>query len=278
MRILLLGVAAVALSGCSWLGAGKSNQTLQNSYHAKTGDYRYRPAAPVKPSCKKENCFSRWNFEAAVGPSLIVRGDATTAEQQHPSFLGMPQTVKMKDAYKTGFRAELGGSYALSPNRKITATSFIDQAKSAGPQVSGSFFGGDLSTELSDYKSYGGELGLRQYFSPLGVPVIKSIRPYVEAKGGAAYVQAIRANETGGFPSPTVPFYKASVVGTAAGMVGVEVPVAKYTTFGLETGVRYTQSPKSDTSVLNSTHNLAGANNGGSRVSVPVMLRGRYRF
>jgi len=188
----------------------------------------------------------------------------------------------MKDAYDTGFRAELGGSYALNPNRKITGNVFIDEAESAGRQDWGTVGGETLTGALSDYKSYGAELGLRQYFAPRRGVILKSIRPYVEGKLGAARLDDVRiqGTELGGetFSAVDVPFYESGWVGTAAGMFGVETPLTKYSTIALETGVRYTQGPKTDTSVLAPGFPVAGTNNGGSRTTIPVMLRGRYRF
>ena len=75
-----------------------------------------------------------------------------------------------------------------------------------------------------------------------------------------------------------IPLYRSSWVGSAAGLVGVETPIARHATIALESGVRYTQSPRSDNSRLDGSTLFSGINNGGGRVSIPVMLRGRYRF
>ena len=69
-----------------------------------------------------------------------------------------------------------------------------------------------------------------------------------------------------------------SWVPTAAGLVGIETPVARYTTIGLETGLRYQGGLESDTSVLSAGSQLGGLNNNNSRLSIPLTLRGRYRF
>ena len=60
--------------------------------------------------------------------------------------------------------------------------------------------------------------------------------------------------------------------------VGVEAPIFKRATLGLETGIRYTGVPKSDNTNLGPGVAFAGSNNDASRWTVPVMLRGRYRF
>ena len=72
--------------------------------------------------------------------------------------------------------------------------------------------------------------------------------------------------------------YEDSVVGTVAGLVGVETPIARYTTLGIETGVRYQGGLESDTSVLGAGTAIGGLNNNGGRLTVPLTLRGRYRF
>ena len=114
------------------------------------------------------------------------------------------------------------------------------------------------------------------------MPLVKALRPYVEAKVGASKVKDIDlenamyggAVENGG----TIGLYEGGWVPTAAGMIGVEAPIFKRATLGVETGIRYTGRLDSDTSYLNGGHPLAGVNNGSDSYTVPVMLRGRYRF
>ena len=279
MRILLAGAAAIALSGCSWLGLGSNNDYKDYGYNANTGDYGYQAHRPAPQACQSNQCLSRWNLEGAVGTSFAVGGKAVTGDKANITTLN---NVDMKDAYKMGYRAELGGSYALNPNRKITANAFLDEAQSDGTQNWGTVGGQALTGSLSDYKSYGAELGLRQYFAPRRGLILKSVRPYVEGKLGAAHLDDVRIQGAvlGGaaFAATDVPFYESGWVGTAAGMVGIETPLTRYSTIALETGVRHTQGPKTDKSVLAPGFPIAGTNNGGSRTTIPVMLRGRYRF
>jgi len=283
MRILLAGAAAIALSGCSWLGLGSNNDYRDYGYNANTGDYGYQAQKPAPRACNSNQCLSRWNIEAAVGPSFnIASTKAIDASGLHQGGTAVINDVKARDAYDTGFRAELGGSYALSPNRKVTANGFYDTAESAGAQDLGTIGGQALSGSLSDYEAYGAEIGLRQYFAPRRTLLVKSIRPYVEAKLGATYLDdvTLQGTQLGGatFSAADIPLYRSGWVGSAAGMVGVETPLTKYSTIALETGVRYTQAPRSDNSFLSGDNALAGINNGGARTSIPLMLRGRYRF
>ena len=291
MRILLCSVAAVALSGCSWLGLGHSHhgQDQHTSYHS--GQYAQQSSSD--DCCFGSQKLSRWNVEGGVGPEFIVGGNALVGSQAHEGFTGPVTTlndVSMNDAYNTGYRAELGGSYAVTPNRKITGQVFYAQADGRDVLL-GTQDATDLRGQFSDYKSYGVEAGLRQYFQPTDVPLIRSVRPYVEGKLGAAHVDEIgienmREVVPTALNTPTsLALYEDGWVPTAAGMIGFETPVFKRMTVGVETGIRYTGRPNSDNTDVTSTvapldfnRRYAGANNGGDRWSVPVTIRGRYRF
>ena len=275
MRILCLGVAAVALSGCSWLGGFGHQPTGQVSpqgYYAQSANH----------CCDGANSLSRWNVEAAVGPQFMVGGDAVTGEDIHPGLGAEGSNISMSDAYDTGVRYELGGSYALNPNRKFTVTGHYAEAE--GEDVTVGTIGGNAVTgTMGDYTSYGVEAGLRQYFRPTPAPIFGSVRPYVEGRVGGAYVDDIaleNAQITGSGPwlGGNVAMYEGGWVPTGAGLVGIEAPVFKRATLGLETGIRYTGTMESDNSALNGNVPLAGINNGSDNWTVPVMLRGRFRF
>jgi len=284
MRILLAGAAAIALSGCSFLGLGGNQDYKDYGYNAKTGDYGYQAHKPAPKACHSGQCLSRWNLEAAIGPSFAVGGTAISGDQINARARTDIRNISSQDIYDTGYRAELGGSYALNPNRKITGNVFIEEANGGDVVDWGTLNGASLQGGLSDYQSYGAELGVRQYFAPRRAPILKSVRPYVEAKLGGAYLDDVTLNNVTTSAGTTVnniadlPFYEGGWVPTAAGMIGFETPVAKYTTIGLETGLRYTGTPKTDSSVIRPGTALAGTNNGGARYSIPIMLRGRYRF
>jgi len=286
MRILMLGTAAIALSGCSFLGLG--GQKNYPNYNQQTGYYGQQQATHTAPTskCHSGNCLSRWNLEGGVGPSFAAgkniitasRTNAASNETNESAF----NSISFGDAYETGVRAELGGSYALAPNTKVTVLGHYEQADSEGVQDWGSITGQQLTGALTDYESWGGEIGLRQYFAPTNGIILDSVRPYVEARAGLSKVNDIGVvgTQLGGatFSAAEVPLYDDSWVGSAAGLIGVETPIAKYTTLGLETGVRYQGGLDSDNSVLAAGTPLAGLNNNRGRVSIPLTLRGRYRF
>ena len=282
MRILMLGSAAILLSGCSFLGIG--GQKDYKNYNSQTGYYGHQQPVNTVPTtrCHSGNCLARWNLEGGVGPSFNVGKNLITSSRTNDVEGTDFNSISFNDAYERGVRAELGGSYALSPNRKVTLLGHYEQADSAGAQDWGTIDGEQLTGALSDYEAWGAELGLRQYFKPTNGIILNSVRPYVEARGGVSRVNDIGVANTqlGGatFSAAEVPLYKDSWVGTAAGLVGVETPLTRYSTIGLETGVRYQSGLRSDKTVLGEGTPLGGLNNNRGRVSIPVTLRGRYRF
>ncbi|MEE9272166.1 MAG: hypothetical protein V3U57_02675 [Robiginitomaculum sp.] len=282
MRILLCSVATIALSGCSWMGLGHGNHHGRNAaYMGKQNSY----SQSNDDCCVGGKTLSRWNIEGGLGTSLPAGGDVLTGAQAHPQFNNVRtlKNLSYNDAFDKGIRAELGGSYALNPNRKVTGQ--IYQEKANGKDiVIGSQNGNALRGSISDYKEYGVEVGLRQYFQPKALPLLKTVRPYVEGKLGAAHVDDIRVDnirEIGGAATPiSVNAYESSWVPTAAGLVGVETLVFDRFTMGIETGLRFRGVQKSDNSTIGTPGGAqyGGFNNGGSKYSVPITIRGRYRF
>lgn len=279
MRKLLLGAAAISLSGCSFLGLGghgSSHGYQSPSYgsgYASTGS-KCKPSHAVLGN---GNCLSRFNIEGGLGPSYNVGGKALTGEDVTVAGSDL-RDVDFDDAYETGMRYELGASYALSPDTKVTAMGFIDEADSRGTINLGTVGGQAATGSLSDYRSTGLELGLRKYFTPTSAPLVRSVRPYVEGRLGASYQDSVFVNNltVGGVNSGNVAISESGWVPAAAGLVGIETPLTRYSTIGLETGLRYTGKPEG-TDSFNATP-FENLNDGGDRFSVPLMLRGRYRF
>ena len=284
MRILMLGAAAVALSGCSFLGLGGNNSNYNQHHNQQTGYYGQHSGqnTATNSRCHTGNCLARWNLEGGIGAAFPAGNNIITSSRVNANPNNDFNSLSFGDAYDTGVRAELGGSYALSPNRKVTLLGHYEKADSAGVQDWGTIGGERLTGELTDYESYGAEIGLRQYFKPVNGVIFNSVRPYVEGRVGASHVDDIstRNLQLGGaaFNGGDVGLYRDGWVPTAAGLVGVETPIARYTTIGLETGLRYQGGLESDTRDLGAGSTLGGLNNNQGRLSVPVTLRGRYRF
>ncbi|NNE57200.1 MAG: hypothetical protein HKN36_03745 [Hellea sp.] len=273
MRNFLIGASAIALSGCTWLGGSDHHK---QTYNNQTG--YYAPQKAKVPCCGTQ--LSRWNMEVAIGPEFMVGGNALTGDQIIPQDGVIGNEVSMRDAFDTGVRYELGGSYALNPKQKLTLTGSFAEAD--GDRITlGTNNGVVVAGDMSDYQRLGVELGMRQYFTPQPVPVLNSVRPYVEGKIGASHIDDIAlTNVTNNSVAANnaIALYDGGWVPTAAGMVGVETPIFNRTTVGLETGVRYTGKLSSDRSDLDANNVFAGSNNGSTSWTVPVMLRGRYRF
>lgn len=269
MRKILLCTAAVSLSGCSFLGFGG-----QKNYNQYSAPVSHTPA----PQCPKGSCYSRWNLEGGVGVATMIDGTAFTADELGTDL----NDQSMSKMYNTGYRAEIGGSYALNPNQKLIAMAHYEHADDAGVTNMGQIGGADFVAAMTDYEAIGGEIGIRQYFQPQRGFVTKSIRPYIEGRVGLSHVDDIQLQNAelggaafnGGNP---VAFYDDSWVGSAAGLIGIETPISRFSTIGIETGLRYREGLDADDSDVGGTP-LDGTNRGGSNLSVPVMLRGRYRF
>jgi hypothetical protein len=273
MRIVLLSTAAIALSGCSWLGMGGHHGNSYGHHNAGYGAYK---AQPMKKAHHHGNTLSRWNVEGGYGQEFITGGNVI---QTAPNGLNLtaPTKTTMKSGYEVGERFDLGVSYALDPNRKVILNGY--QSKFDGErQIIGTQGATTLSGQISDYDAIGIEAGIRQYALPVRAPIVKSIRPYLEARAGVAKVDdinvsAVTRTSPGGVVTNRAGYglYDGGWVPTAAGLVGVETPLFNRMTIGLESGLRY--SGKLDAV----DGGFAGAD-GASKWSVPVSLRGRYRF
>jgi len=284
MRLLslaALGVSTLALSGCSFFNGlmGQPTHHGANSHH--NGGYYAAPACGNR--CVGGKQISKWNIEAGAGPDFIVGGDAITGGDTHQAFVGQQiNSISMQDAYDDAYSVGLGGSYMINPNRKLTGQ-YLYSAASGETNVLGTEVGAATPTNatLSDYESHGVEAGLRQYFTPRVIGQSVRYRPYVEGKLGAAYVDDISlttVQQGNAASARTVDFYDGGWVPTAAGLVGVETPIFNRATLGIETGLRYTGALDSADGLRTQAPNLSGANNGSERWTVPLQIRGRYRF
>ncbi len=271
MRILLLSTAAIALSGCSWLGLGGHH----GSTHAQNNSYgAYKTSQ--QPRQHNTNHLARWNVEGGFGREFMAGGNLLSGADNSLR-ITTPAKLSMKSAYETGKRFDLGGSYAVNPNRKLIVNGF--QSKFDGErQIIGTQGATTLSGQISDYDSYGIEAGMRQYFLPMNAPLVRSVRPYVEGRLGATHVDDINIGQItrtspGGVVTNRGSYraYDGGWVPNAAGLVGVETPLFNRMTVGVETGIRYSGK-------LDAVPGGFAGENGGEKWSVPLSLRGRYRF
>lgn len=232
--------------------------------------------------CLHGEKLSTWSLEGGIGPAFLIGNEAVTGDKINAANPNTVNNIDMADAYDTGIRADIGISKALTPNRKISLSAFKQQHNSAGSQNWGIVNDEVLTGELTDYNAYGIEAGLRQYFQPTVLGNSVGLRPYVEGKLGGAHVDdiAIRNTQLDGatFSAADLAFYEGGWVPTGAGLIGVETPVADRLTLGVETGVRYIGKLASDDQDLLPGGPISGSNNGSDTWTVPLTIRGRYRF
>ncbi|MEL6686584.1 MAG: hypothetical protein AAFP97_03075 [Pseudomonadota bacterium] len=286
MRKLLLGAAAISLSGCSFLGIGGHN----SHYAYQSGPSWGNQHANVGSSCHSSHavlangkCLSRFSVEGGIGINSQIGGGTFLTGDEAVAVGTDIGKFSTRDIYDPGLQAEAGLSYAINPYTKVTAMGYISEGKSDGNVSFGSIGAQPLTGEISDFESKGIELGLRRYFNPTAAPGVNSIRPYIEGRVGAAHIDEIeiRNAELGGaaFAGGTLGLYESDWVPSAAGLIGFETPLTSRSTVGFETGLRYTGKPDANTTgQFAPGQALEGVNDGGARWSVPLMLRGRYRF
>lgn len=260
-RLILITVLGFPLAGCGWWD-GAFAPYYPNPY-SSYGD-RYGQIQPQRgPGFNdRRSAKGQLAIEGGVGADFITSGKLIQGNQT------VTQSLSMKDAYGTGRRYAVRATYPRpTANRYFTASAYRSefdgkaQSFSAPQTVS-------QSGTLSDYTSQGVEFGLRQYSArPFGVA-----HPYAEARLGGAYVDDISVVQG----AQRTALYQGGWVPTGAAVVGFEVPAMNRFTVGLETGLRY----QGRLSVANTPEARVITNNRGtgSLVTVPLTLRGRYRF
>lgn len=271
MRILLLGVAGIALSGCSWLSGGYSYNQGGYYSHDHTGGHAGH-AAPHAPKP-----LSKWSINGSIGTDFIVGGDAITGDDT-PGAVNVHQ-VGMQEMYKPGYRGEAGLSYALNEKQSVTINGHYQEAQGKDNVIFANGLGGTASMTMSDYKAYGFEAGLRHNISPTRLPLLRSVQPYLEGRVGFTKTNDLIGENVmiGGGAAPDIALYEGRVVPTASALFGVEKPLSRHFSVGMETGLRYNAKSSSDDTDTGGTI-FAEMNNDSSRWSVPVQIRGRYRF
>lgn len=252
LLVTALGAAAMAITGCAYQGAsyGHAPQPTYNPYGASATPYRHH-----------QQTFGSTRLEADLSYEQFVDGNIIDGGTN----VGGDTTVDTgyADAFKPGFRASLGLARDVRPNTTLMAKGFYHEAEGEDGVVIATNGGGNINANFSDYKSYGGELGLRQYLSPAQT----RLRPFVGATVGAAYVEDINIIAGG----PQLLLNEATWTATASATGGIEMPMSPTSSLALESGVRW--SGAQDRSTFGA---LLGDDN--SRLSVPVTLRGRFRF
>ncbi|PHR91310.1 MAG: hypothetical protein COA69_12425 [Robiginitomaculum sp.] len=226
----------------------------------------------------------KFSVSGALGTGFIVGGHAVTGNDAAYNPVLDIHNVSMQDAYKKGFRGELGVGYRIGKKNELTVNGYYQQAKGKDTTLGQHISGSPLEGQLSAYKGYGVELGLRHNMNTFKAPLIKNITPFIEARLGFGHVSDIAINDlrvAGTAIGPvSTPFYEGGWVPTASGLIGFEKPISRHMSIGLETGIRYEKSLSADSTFVPVVPGgpLGQSANGGSRWSVPIQIRGRYRF
>ncbi len=154
-----------------------------------------------------------------------------------------------------------------------------------------------FSTSFGNYRSYGGEVGLRYFF----LSSEKRFRPYISLSGGVSHVDSIGfethadVSSVGGPADITLlrgTFYNDSWVGTGSALFGLEYRVTCHWTFGVNAGVHYVSQLDPNDGALNRIANAGGGmggpfdlsfvnkvnDNAGDRWTVPVTGYVKFRF
>jgi len=260
--VTAMGAAAMAVTGCAYQGGSGYSHSAYPTYspYGGTTSYANRCGTTYTP----QGCavVGGTRLELDIGAEKFVDGDIVNG-----GIVTGPSTttaVGYKDAFKTGYRASAGLARDFRPNTTILARGFYKQAEGEDGVTIATNGGGNVNVNFSDYESYGAELGLRQYLAPAQ----SKFRPFVGATAGATYIEDISI-DTGG---PATLINEAGWSATASATGGFEMPISRSASLALESGVRWEgkqDRPAFQTATL-------GEDN--SRLSVPVTLRGRFRF
>jgi len=273
LRILIVAVASVTLSGCSWLGSTHNHNKRSSTYSSSSYSSGY------SSSSRSANKPGKFSISGSLGTEIAVGGNVLSAENTPFASPARVEHRSMKDAYKLGWRGELGGAYRIGKNQELTVTGFYQTAKGKDMVIATTAIG-TVNGNLSSYKAFGGELGLRQNAGVTNLPLLRGVTPYIEGRVGVASVSDVTMQNMSinGLP-PVADFalYKGKMGVTASALVGFEKPISRKMSIGFETGVRYMGGLSEDNTITTGTF-LEGANQGGSRWSVPLQIRGRYRF
>ncbi len=274
MRILIVAVASVSLSGCSWLASTHNHNRTGSSYKSSSSSSGYSSSS--RRANRKQSKFA---ISGALGTEIPIGGNVLSGENTPFASPVRIEHNSMKDAYKLGWRGELGGTYKIGKTREVTLNGFYQTAKGKD-MVIGTTATGTVNGNLSSYKAFGAELGLRQNAGTTNLPLLRGVTPYVEGRVGLASVSDVTMQNmtiNGGAPVADFALYEGKMGVTASALVGFEKPISRKMSLGFETGVRYMGGLSEDNTVTTGSF-LEGANQGGARWTVPLQIRGRYRF
>ncbi|WP_371397131.1 hypothetical protein [Fretibacter rubidus] len=268
-KTLIVSIMTLPLASCGWWDGAFAPYYAFPAQTASYGTYAYAPTPQTAPGqIDRRRAKGVVSLEGGIGADFIAGGQLIDAGNARIATGAVPQNLAMSDAFGTGTRFDATATYPVSENRYFTGTAYrtTHDGKAVNLRTQ---TGTPLVGQLSDYRAHGVEFGLRQYApNPRYV-----VHPFIEGRVGGAYVDGVSLDQgvsrTALFNSGWVP--------TGAVVVGFEAPTSNRFTVGMETGIRY-QGRLGATPQPLSRDVTGAARASGSLISVPVVLRGRYRF
>jgi len=279
-KVLLLGCFAASAIGALFAGPEPIGESSKDKNMVEQA---------AEPECN-------WYVSIGGGVDLDYGGTDFVREHTIPGNFGttfhIPAT-SWNDAFDTPYhiQAELG--YALGRHVELFGRFNYDAAdgQTTDAYVHIARVGLELANKWDDYRSYGGEVGLRYLFLSRD----HCIRPYISLSGGATRVDSIgvtvrAADNVGNIHTGDVlfdgAFYGNSTVATGSALAGLEVKVTRCFSLGADAGVRYESKLSGDDNDLNRANlggfgfpNLNKVNdNAGDRLFCPVTVYAKIRF
>lgn len=240
-----------------------------------------------------------WYVSIGGGVDLDYGGTDFVREHTIPELFGLATlhtpSISWNDAFDTPYHIQAEFGYALGQHVELFGRFTYDAAD--GQTTDGGFISAlrigtlDLRDKWDDYRSYGGEVGIRYLFLSRNA----CVRPYLSLSGGATRVDSIgvtvrAANSVGPIAAGDVlfdgGFYGGSTVATGSVLAGLEVKVTRCFSLGADAGLRYQSKLADDDNDLNRATpagfafpNLTKVNdNAGDRLFCPVTVYAKIRF
>ena len=235
----------------------------------------------------------RFSLSVLGGADMPISGDvhdgATVAVPDlgplNPALAGVDAELRIRardhdEIYGTATSLGLELAYGLSDQSEVFLQARETNADDGRVRV-GTAFVPALATELdvfgrfSDYEAYTWEFGYRHFFGDKG-----KFRPFFAARLGATETDVIQA--TFEIPDAAItiqdaPFYEKGWAVSGGVEAGVLVPFTDNFSMTFTAGLSYIGDLSDDDSAIAGL-GLASINDTGSRVSLPVMVTGRWDF
>ncbi len=235
-----------------------------------------------------------WSGQIQAGTDFSVDGDVhggTSAPIEdlgglNPDLAGVAATLEIgarsfDDIYDSGLVIDGQVAYGLSENAEVFGSLRFTALEDGDTQVGGAVVPALDATlpvfgEFGDYEAISLEGGYRYFFGDSG----STYRPYVAGRAGVVFVDSINATFTipdADIAIENVAFYDSTTTYTVGVDLGLLAQVSQNGSIGVETGVRLVGDLEDDDTDIAGL-GLAGINNEGQRISVPLLVTGRLTF